>query len=379
MGDEGRMLRQRLLATFRQPIDTPLPDHVFNDLALAVFGWQFERNPAFAAFCRNRGRTPGSVVHWTEVPAVPTAAFKHVALVAGDPAGAEAVFRTSGTTLGGARRGAHYLLDLSLYHGSLLPSFQAYLLPDGARPVMLSLMPPPAELPDSSLAHMIGVVIDKLGPPGSGSFATVTGGLDAASLETALRSCAERHQPVCLLGTSFAFLHWLDQLERRGERLALPAGSRLMDTGGYKASARTVPPAEMLARYQEFLGIPADWCVNEYGMTELCSQHYDARLRDHVLGRTSRALRKVPPPWLRTRVTDPETLAPVPPGAEGLLQHFDLANLGSVLAVQTEDVGVEVEDGVRLIGRVLGAQPRGCSIAMDDLLRAAGRTPSENP
>jgi len=37
--------------------------------------------------------------------------------------------------------------------------------------------------------------------------------------------------------------------------------------------------------------------------------------------------------------------------------------------VQTEDLGVELDDGFRLLGRSAGAPPRGCSIAMDMLLR----------
>src|SRR5690606_12038332 len=112
------------------------------------------------------------------------------------------------------------------------------------------------------------------------------------------------------------------------------------------------------------------------GMTELCSQYYDAGLRDRVLGRSDAdspgaGRRKVGPPWLRARAVDAETLEPLPEGVPGLLQHFDLANLGSVLAVQTEDIGTVSRDGVHLLGRVTDAPPRGCSIAMDDLLRAA--------
>jgi hypothetical protein len=72
---------------------------------------------------------------------------------------------------------------------------------------------------------------------------------------------------------------------------------------------------------------------------------------------------------VRTRAVDPDTLAPLPPGEVGILQHFDLANAGSVMAIQTEDLGVVAGDRFTLLGRSPGAQPRGCSIAMDILLQ----------
>lgn len=368
-------LRDRVAAVFSRPIDAPLEDAEFDELARAAFAWQFEMNPPFAAFCRRRGVTPATVAHWTEVPPVPTEAFKHVPLAAGRPADAQAVFRTSGTTLGGERRGTHHVIDLSLYHGSLLPTFEAFVLPDGAALPLLSLVPPPAELPDSSLAHMIGTVIERLGAPGSGWLAGTAGGLDDPALAGVLEDCGGRGQPVCLLGTTLSFVHWLERVARDGRRFRLPEGSRLMDTGGYKGRGRSVPAPELLERYRSLLGIPPECCINEYGMTELCSQYYDAALRDRFLGRGGHARRKLGPPWLRTRVVDPETLAALPAGTPGLLQHFDLANLHSVLAVQTEDIGVELDGGIELLGRSAGAAPRGCSIAMDDLLRALASAP----
>jgi hypothetical protein len=75
--------------------------------------------------------------------------------------------------------------------------------------------------------------------------------------------------------------------------------------------------------------------------------------------------------WLRSVAVDPETLAPVPAGASGILRHVDLANLDSVAAVQTEDFGRVEEHGLVLEGRAAGAPPRGCSIAMDLLLGGA--------
>src|SRR5690606_26463404 len=104
---------------------------------------------------------------------------------------------------------------------SLLPTFAAYVLPDGAELPMLSLLPPAEEMPDSSLVHMVDVVSDRLGATGSGSFATVDGGIDEDRLETTLRRYEEEGTPVCLLGTSFSFVHWLDGLRERGTRFRL--------------------------------------------------------------------------------------------------------------------------------------------------------------
>ena len=369
---EGRTIAAELRALFARGVDVPLDDAAFDALARRVFAYQFERNAPYAAYCRRRGVTPADVDHWTRIPAVPTAAFKHLTLACGPEDAAEAVFRTSGTTLGAEQRGRHFVLDLSLYHASLLPNFAAYLLPDGAELPMLALVPPQTHAADSSLGHMIDVVMDRLGGEGSGYFIDPEAGILEDALDRALTEASERGTPVCLLGTAFAFVHWLDRLRERGRRYALPPGSRLMDTGGFKGRSREVPAEALRAMYAEWLGIPDDHCVNEYGMTELGSQFYDTVLRERVKAGAVGPRRKVAPPWVRTRVVSADTLEPVPPGEVGLLRHWDLANLGSVLAVQTEDLGRETDDGgFVVLGRAGGAPPRGCSIAMDLLLEAA--------
>jgi len=372
---EGRALRSALADVFGTPLDQPLDDDAFDRLAQRVFAYQFQRNGPYAAFCERRGLTPADITHWTDIPSVPTAAFKEVALVAGSAGEAEAVFRTSGTTQGEEKRGSHYIPDLTVYHFALIPNFAGSVLPDGAELKMLSLIPRDSELPDSSLSHMVAVVLERLGAPGSGYFATAEWGIDDDGLTAALDQAESDGEPVCLLGTSFAFVHWLDRLAAAGRSFKLPAGSRLMDTGGYKGRSRMVAPDEMYALYAASLGIPASHCVNEYGMTEMCSQFYDAILRDTLRGAPSRDSEGTPrhklvPPWVRSRVVDPESLEPVPDGSTGLLQHFDLANVGSVMAIQTEDQAVADGAGFRLLGRAPGATPRGCSIAMDILLEA---------
>ena len=342
----------------------PLDDAVFDRLAREVFAHQYAHNRPYRLFCERRGVSPASVGGWADVPAVPTDAFKAAALVCGDPADAAATFRTSGTTRGAESRGAHHVPDLALYDAALRAGFRAHLLPEGERMPVISLVPPPADAPDSSLSHMAGAVAADFGTAESGWFVSPAGGIDCAGLERAL---GRAEAPVCILGTAFALVHWLDALAEAGLRLALPAGSRLMDTGGFKGRSREVTRAELYGAVEERLGIAPAWCVNEYGMTELSSQFYDgvAGSAGPVEGRLH-----VGPAWVRTVATDPETLRPLPHGEVGVLRHVDLANLGSVMAVQTADLGVTAEGGFRVLGRARGAEARGCSLAMEELLRA---------
>lgn len=359
-------LRDELLDLIRggQPVD----DEHFDRLGRAVFAHQFACNEPYRRFCERRGATPERVADWTAIPAVPTDAFKAAALVCGDPERAAAVFRTSGTTAGAERRGTHYVPDLALYDAALRRSFAEHLLPDRARPAFLSLVPPAADLRDSSLSHMVGELMDEVAAPGSGYFISGSFGIDYDGMAAALRGATG---PVCIPGTAFAFVHWLDEAARRGDRFVLPDGSRLMDTGGFKGRSREVGRAELYAGLQERLGMAPEWMVNEYGMTELGSQFYDG-VAGHAAADPGDRLH-AGPAWVRTRATDPETLELLPHGEIGVLRHWDLANLGSVACIQTADLGITYPEGFRVLGRATGAEARGCSIAMDDLLSALRR------
>lgn len=343
---------------------------MFGELAREVFAHQFAGNEPLRLFCERRGITPDAVEHWTEIPAVPVDAFKATALVVGRPEDARAVFRTSGTTQGAERRGTHYLPDLALYDASLRAGFAAHLLPDGARLPVVSLVPRPDNAPDSSLSHMVGEVARDLGASGGGWFVDPQGGIDHAGLGDALRRAEADGQAVCIAGTAFAFVHWLDALAATGERFRLPAGSRVMDTGGFKGRSREVARDELYGAIGDRLGVGEAWCVNEYGMTEMGSQFYDA-----VAGRGAPVGERLHagPPWVRTRAVDPETLTVVPHGEVGVLRHWDLANLDSVAVIQTADLGITSPAGFRLLGRAQGAEARGCSLAMDELLSALER------
>jgi len=382
MRDEERREREEeLLALFARGLNAArtvssliphpsslIPDDRFNELALRVFRHQYEGSRVLRAFWERRGTTPESVSHWTEIPGVPTAAFREAPLCAFPPEEAAAVFETSGTTAVG-RPGRHFLRTLALYEASLLPTFEAFLLPDRRPMVMLNLGPNAEAAPRSSLGHMLSLVVGRWGQRSAGGGSRhfqSAAGLDLEGFRAALRAAQAVGEPVCLLGTTFGFIHWLDTFPNDQFRLA--PGSRLMDTGGTKVRVRDLAPAELYAGYERALGIPADHLVNEYGMTELSSQYYDVALRSG--SGLSHPRPKAGPPWLRTRVVDPETLRPVPDGEVGLLLHFDLANLDSVLAVQTEDLGRLTPKGLQLLGRATGAEARGCSLVVEELMAA---------
>jgi hypothetical protein len=341
-------------------------DARFEALALRLFAFQFEHCAPYRRFCERRGRTPRTLKSATQIPPVPTGAFKELALTSFPLERTLHRFRTSGTSAGA--RGVLHLDTLALYEASLLASFRGGVLPDltdGGRARIGVLAPSARELPDSSLSHMFEVVLREHGDAASGYFVRA-GELDFERLLGFLDDACATATPVALCGTAFAFVHLLDALASRGRALTLPAGSRALETGGFKGRARVRPQRELYAEIEARLGIPASRIVNQYGMTELGSQFYDS-----VLVEPGAPRHKLAPPWTRVLIVDPLGGEPVPQGRTGAIVVQDLANTGSVFAVQTADLGVAQGDGFEVIGREPGAEERGCSIALDELLGGA--------
>jgi hypothetical protein len=395
-------------------------DAEFNTLALEVFEFQFERNRIYRGWCERQQLTPKNVAHWKQIPAVPTSAFKDFALTCFPVEEAVAEFHTSGTTRGGV--GRHFFKTLELYDAAIVPNFEAHLLTEfggsqsklqlasaeqtqskakfelqtAARPVSQSrlprlfiLAPSPEEAPHSSLSHMMGVVEKRMRAGGTGQrgngraresedlFFVHDGKLEAARLDRELRRAEKAGEAVMLLGTAFSFVHFFDHCERENLRFALASGSRAMETGGFKGKSREMTKAELYGLFETYLGIPASRIVNEYGMTELSTQFYDVALRGKFEIRNPKSegnpqskiqnLKSVPP-WARVMIVDPLTGKEARKGERGLIRIFDLANLYSVMAVQTEDRGRVLGDGFEVLGRATDVEARGCSIAADEML-----------
>ena len=156
----------------------------------------------------------------------------------------------------------------------------------------------------------------------------------------------------------------IDDLARRGRRFELPPGSRAMETGGYKGRSRSLQKAELHSLITHHLGIPSANIICEYGMSELSSQAYDSPVSDgwRATSDAAGSRRMRFPTWCRVQIISPETGREVGEGETGLIRVFDLANVYSVIAIQTEDLGIRRGDGFELIGRAALAEPRGCSL-----------------
>lgn len=339
-------------------LEDPATDD-FNALALASFAYQFEAIPAYRDLCGRKGIGPGAIADWTQVPAVPALAFKSLAL---NTAPARETFLSSGTTGSAPSRHLHPFPDL--YRAAIDASFPAACLhPMGGEVApILALVPRREQAPNSSLSFMIDHVVARYGAPAS-AFAFGPHGVEAAMVRSWLGARQREGRPVLIVATAFALAQLFEALSRFGLRYRLPAGSVVFETGGFKGRTRELSRDEMLERLQDLLTIAPSSVVSEYGMTELSSQFYTRLGGDDPPGVF------FPQHWTRIRILDPDTLVEAPTGKTGILAIFDLANLGSVVHLLTEDLGVAEGGGFRLAGRASGAELRGCSLTVEELMQ----------
>lgn len=333
----------------------------FEQMALAVFAYQFAHNQPYRRFAIQRGRTTLTVRNWRDIPAVPITAFKDLTLSCSPPAAAERVFMTSGTTQG--VKGRSYHPTLAVYDRSMLVNFRQRFMQGPDRIEMGILFPDEEAMPNSSLAHYLALAKRECGTPES-AYLIGSEGLDLERTIAALERARASGQPYALLGASWSFVHLLDALAAAGKSFVLPQGSRILDTGGFKGQSREMGAGAFYDALSATFGVPRSLCINMYGMTELSTQFYDD-------GNAICPPVKSGPHWIRSRVVDPVSGHDLPEGATGVLVHHDLAHFNCVSAILTEDAGIMVEGGFKLLGRVDGADSKGCSLAVAEFLKAA--------
>ena len=275
---------------------------------------------------------------------LPVEAFGHARIATFPPEPGERVFLSSRTGSGTPSR--HAMHDLSTYERSLLVHFGQVF---GRGPFLFACCLPGyvEQGSTSSLLYMVECLIEQFGMEASGSFL----GAPAKLRQMAARSLDEG-VPLVIFGAAFGLLDFLD-----GESCPLPQGSLVIETGGMKTHRREIARADLHRRLAAGFGIAEEAVYSEYGMCELSSQCY-----------TRGGSRFYPPPWMRVWIVDPAwPFEPLPEGQPGALAVLDLANLYSASALLTQDRAVRRGDGFEVLGRLEGADLRGCNFLLEDV------------
>ncbi len=325
----------------------------FNSLACQLFAYQFEHIAAARAYYERCGVSPLTLKKFSDIPAIGLNVFKSYELF--DGSNCQKTFRTSGTS--GKGRGASCFADedLELMTLSILENAKANLFADQQKTRFMMLVPSPDEAPDIIMAHGMAKIAEKWAtePPfyaiNKGSFL----GKEAVGY---LKKCIEDQAPVTIIGGSFGFVNFIDNIAPQLGTLPLPEGSRVLDAGGFKGRSRELTRKGFLELVTEFFQLPALQCLNLYGLTELGSQFYS---RGHE--------EKKPAHWTKVRICNPMTLEEVEDGEEGIALLYDLTNVARPMAILTDDLGRRHGDGFEIFGRASGSAPRGCSLSLEDI------------
>lgn len=335
-----------------------------NNLFLKLAKWQAENVPGYSRYCKSLKINWSQIEQSSQIPALPTDVFRFQRLAAFEQAEGIKIFKTSGTT-NLNNPGVHEFRNLEVYDLAAKRGASYGLFPDMKKMHLIMLAPHEEESPHSSLSYML-TRFSEWFESSRTSWIWKNGKLSIQSLIEELGEVQKQNIPVAILGTSFAFVHAEDALKQI--RFHLPIGSRLMQTGGYKGKSRTIEPSELRKMLSDRYGVECKWITSEYGMTELSSQMYEHTLQDALSNKTKIRRSLWVPPWVNLSLINPQTLLPIEQGEIGIVRIEDLANIDSICAIQTSDMGKYTEDGIELIGRFPGSTHRGCSIAADTLL-----------
>jgi hypothetical protein len=225
---------------------------------------------------------------------------------------------------------------LELYRAACLETFFATLRRvTGCDPLKMrgiSMVPPPSEWPDSSLAQMVAWLAEVV----------------PVTYVTADAALPPFDEPVWVFGTAF---HHVLAIDHGKVTRPLPEGSVVFETGGTKGRTRSVSRDELHTMCAAAYGCRI---VSEYGMCELASQAYD-------WGDGFRF-----PRWVRIGAV--QGIGEVKTTGEGMLLVEDEMRSDYPIPLRIEDL-VRIRDGgvFDLLGRAPAAPLRGCSLNVADV------------
>ncbi len=352
--EERRRITEDVLGFIEAGVDSERFD--FEAYALRLFALHHKSNALFREFCDAKQVRVADVRRWQDVPMVYNDVFK-THLVASFPLEQAVMGLLTGGTTSLTQRGRIFRDEdgKKLVFAANRKMTEAYLFPDfeaGRRCRILILAPSPELAPSMGMAIGMDQTRRAFGTPDS-TFLLGKTGVDVAALLEALREAEASGGPVALIGATAAYVYFFQACRRKRWSFKLPPGSRICDGGGYRGRFGVVTRDDYYAMVEEILGIPGTHCVNVLGEAETATNLFDDALRRHVKGLPPRKRTRPVPPWSRVLAMNVDTLAPLPDGEVGLLAHWDLANVPTVLAVITDNLGYTTDGGrgCEMVGR----------------------------
>ncbi len=352
--EERRRLTEEVLGFIEDGVDAEGVD--FDGCALRLFALQYETNAIFREFCDAKKVRVGDVQRWQDVPMVYNDVFK-THLVASFPLEQAVMGCLTGGTTSLTQRGRIFRDEdgKRLVFAANRTMTGAYLFPDleaGKRCRILILAPSPELAPSMGMAIGMDQTRRAFGTPDS-QFLLGKSGIDVNGLLRALRESEASGIPVALIGATSAYVYFFQACRRKKLRFRLPPGSRVCDGGGYRGRFGVVTRDDYYAMVEEILGVPGALCVNVLGEAETATNLFDDSLRRDARCLPFRKRTRPVPPWSRVLAMSIDTLKPLPDGEVGLLAHWDLANVPTVLAVLTDNLGYTTDGGraCEMVGR----------------------------
>jgi len=339
-------LTELILPLIEAGVDAELPE--FNEIAMKLFRFQYDNNALFHEFANAKGVHPGDIDSWRDVPTVYNDVFK-THLVASFPLEQSVMGCLTGGTTSLTQRGRIFRDEdgKKLVFTANRIMTGAYLFPDfeeGMRCRILVLAPSPEFAPSMGMAIGMQQTIEAFGTDDS-MFLLKRSGIDVQKLIAVLRESESTGVPVALIGATSAFVFFFQACRRDGRTFNLPAGSRVCDGGGYRGRFGVVTRDDYYEMVEEILGVPNHYCVNALGEAETATNLFDDALRRHVKGLPAAPRTRPVPPWSRVISLSIDYLTPIVGDEVGLLAHWDLANVPTVLAILTDNLGHATADG----------------------------------
>ncbi len=307
----------------------------FEEKALAIFDYQYQRISLYRQFCDSLNRTPKNIDSIYDIPHLPISFFKSHSIF-DTSLSHEVIYESSGT---GSTRSKHKVHQEQFYLEHATSIFQSQYFPIKGSTV-LGLMPSYLEREGSSLVSMCDHFIKKSENDLSGFFLN-----NHDELFNSINQAQKLKTPILLIGVTFGLLDFAEHYKINPSENMI-----IMETGGMKGRRKEMIRSEVHEILTDRLGVPQ--IHSEYGMTELLSQAYS---KGHGMFSMNDYLKI----WTR-EINDPFSRSK--DGQSGAINFIDLANFNSCSFVATSDIGKCHGDEFEVLGRMDNSDLRGCNL-----------------